>query len=231
MKNIILLLSIFTFTLQADTLKIAVAAGYKKPLMEIITKYKAKGNKIEPFFGNMRQVTAQSKQTDIALIIGDKNFLSKKSKLDIKEYVSVGKGKVVIVYAKGVDMKTYKDLGAKSIKRISIPQPKKAIYGIAGLEFLKNSKLYESSKDKLYIVSTVPQALTYVIAKEVNAGIINLTAVLSYKDKIGGYIEVNENFYTPIQIVAGVLNKDKAQKFLDFLQTENSLKTFKKYGL
>ncbi len=35
--------------------------------------------KLNAFFGNMKQVTTQAKQTDISLIIGDKNFLSKKA--------------------------------------------------------------------------------------------------------------------------------------------------------
>lgn len=115
-----------------------------------------------------------------------------------------------------------------------MPQPKKAIYGIAGEEFLKNSKLYKEVKDKLYIVATVPQAATYVITKEVDAGIINLTAALANKSKIGGYIVVPNEYYAPINIVAGKLescNNKECQSFIEFLSTTKSKDIFKKYGL
>lgn len=234
MKKVVLILSILAFALNAQVLKVAAGAGYKKPLMELITKYQANGKHIEPFFGNMRQVSAQAKQSDIAIIVGDKNFLSKKSGLKFKRYLTIGKGKVVIAYPKNSTLSSSAQLMQKGVKKISIPQPKKAIYGIAGLEFLKNAKIYDGVKNKLYIVSTVPQAMTYVITGEVDAGIVNLTAALANKDKIGGFLEVKEDFYTPIDIVAGVLptcNDKKCRDFLDFLQTKESQEVFKKYGL
>ncbi|XOB62289.1 molybdate ABC transporter substrate-binding protein [Campylobacterota bacterium DY0563] len=232
-NRILILTLISTLFLNADDLKIAAGAGYKKVVLKVIKEYEKDGKNIDGFFGNMRQVSTQVKQTDIALIIGDKNFLLNKSGLDIKEYSSVGEGKVVIAYPKGKTLTSSKDLLKKEIKKIAMPQPKKAIYGIAGLEFLKNEELYKNVEDKLYVVATVPQSLTYVLTKEVDASIINLTAALENKDKIGGYIEVDPNSYSPIEIIAAKTSscKKECEEFLEFLQTPKAKEIFKAYGL
>jgi molybdate transport system substrate-binding protein len=234
MKKILIVIVALAVVAQAQALKLAAGAGYKKPLMDIITEYEKSGKKIEPFFGNMRQVTTQAGQTDIALIVGDKNFLSKKSGLPFSDYILLGKGKVVVAYPKGKTITSIEDLKKANIERISMPQPKKAIYGIAGLEFLQNSGLYSSVEKKLHIVATVPHSMTYVITGEVDAGIVNLTAALANQDKIGGYIEVDQQYYSPIDIVAGTLpacNDAKCKDFLEFLHSPTAINIFKKYGL
>lgn len=234
LKKILLSFIALGVVANAVNLKVASGAGYKKPLMEVIKEYEKSGEKIDPFFGNMKQVTTQAKQTNIALIVGDKNFLAKKSKLNFKGYLPLGKGKVVVAYPKGKTITSVEDLKKANIERISMPQPKKAIYGIAGKQFLKNAKLYDSLKDKLYVVATVPQSMTYIITKEVDAGVVNLTAALANKSKIGGYIKVPQQYYTPIEIVAGKLEScstKECKKFVDFLSTKTSKNIFKKYGL
>ena len=233
-KKILLSIIALGLVANAANLKIAAGAGYKKPLMDVLKEYEKSGVKIDAFFGNMKQITTQAKETDIALIVGDKNFLSKKSKLDFKEYLYLGTGKVVVAYPKGKSITSIEDLTKDTIGKISMPQPKKAIYGIAGEQFLKNAKLYDSVKEKLYVVATVPQSMTYVITNEVDAGIVNLTAALANKAKIGGYIEVPQQYYAPIEIVAGKLascNTKECTKFVDFLSSQTSKDIFKKYGL
>lgn len=71
----------------AQDLMIAAGAGYKKPLMEIINNYKRSGQRIDAIFGNMGQISNQARQSNIAVLIGDKNFLEKKSQLNFQEYL------------------------------------------------------------------------------------------------------------------------------------------------
>lgn len=234
MKKILLPLLLLTMVfVHADNLKIAAGAGYKKVVLKVIKEYEKKGEKIDGFFGNMRQVSAQVKQTNIALIIGDKNFLLKKSGIEIKKHSAIGEGKVVIAYSKGIKLNYSRDLLKKNIKKIAMPQPKKAIYGIAGKEFLEKENIYKNIKDKLFVVATVPQALTYVVAKEVDASIINLTAAIENKNKIGGYLEVNPNSYSKIEIIAAQTKScdNQCSEFIKFLQTPKAKKIFKEYGL
>ena len=112
---------LFTFiasslTLIASDLKIGAGAGYKKPLMEIIKEYEKEGGKVEGIFGHLKQITTQATQTDIALILGDKKFLSNTKELNFKDYLALGEGELVIVYAKDKKISSINDLTNENIK-------------------------------------------------------------------------------------------------------------------
>ena len=233
LKKLLLAFLASCLVLTASELKIGAGAGYKKPLMEIIKEYEKEGGKVEAIFGHLKQITTQATQTNIALILGDKKFLSNTKELNFKDYLSLGEGELVIVYAKDKKISSINDLTNENIKRITIPDPSNAIYGIAGTEFLKNATLEEKVKDKLLVVSTVPQAMTYILTNEVDAGFVNLSEALANKDNIGGFIKVDKKLYTPIEIVVGKLDScDKeCEKFLEFLTTKTSKDIFLKYGL
>lgn len=52
---------------------------------------------------------------------------------------------------------------------------------------------------------------------EVDAGILNLTEALNAGEKIGGYIEIPQNLYTPIEIVAGSLDTCSSRQSVCFV--------------
>ncbi|WP_294876850.1 MULTISPECIES: molybdate ABC transporter substrate-binding protein [unclassified Sulfurospirillum] len=237
MKKILALLCVALLShVCADDLKIAVGAGYKKPVGEVLKAYEESGHeKIDAMYGNMAQIFAQAKQTDISLVLADKKFLEKQKELTFVKYQTIGTGIAVIAYAKGVNFDSIEDLTKESIKTIAMPEAKKAIYGDAGMELLNNAKLYERVKEKLLVVATVPQVSSYVATHEVDVGIMNLTAALDNIDKMGGYIKIPQAYYTPIEIVAGSLKTcetDTAcQAFVAFLKTSKAKEIFTKYGL
>ncbi|MDM5271379.1 molybdate ABC transporter substrate-binding protein [Sulfurovum sp. zt1-1] len=229
----LLLMSALIFFVHADELKIASAAGYKKPMMEVITAFEKRGHKIEALFGNMQQVITQAKNGQIAIVIGDKAFLEK-SKLPIRNYQPIGKGKVVLAFSKQNVMNSIEDLTKEDIRKVAIPQPKKAIYGTAGEVFLRHTNLYDQIEHKLYVVAKVPQVVAYLVSGEVDAGIINLTAALANKEGLGGYIIVDEQSYSPIEITAASLDRcqgDSCKEFLKFMATTTAQEIFRKYGL
>lgn len=234
LTKLLLALIASSLVLSAADLKIAAGAGYKKPLMEVIKEYEKNGEKVEAIFGHLKQVSTQATQTDIALIIGDKNFLVEKSGLTFKDFITLGHGELVIVYPKDKSLTSINDLTKENIKKITIPDSEKAIYGIAGTQFLKNANLEEKVKEKLIVVSTVPQAMTYILTNEVDAGFVNLSEAIANKDNIGGFIKVDKKYYTPIEIVVGKLescNTKECEKFATFLTSKTAKEIFEKYGL
>ncbi|MBN2826084.1 MAG: molybdate ABC transporter substrate-binding protein [Campylobacterales bacterium] len=234
-KVLLLGIILSSFVLSSSDFKIACVAGYKKPIQEVLKAFEIqKGIKIDALYGNMQQSIAHVLNSDIALIIGDKKYLSTNSKLTISNYTLLGYGKVIVAFAKGVETKNkIEDLLDPKITKIAMPQPQKAIYGIAGEEFLKNAKLYNTLKPKLYLVATIPQVSAYLMTQEVEAGILNITAYLANKEKFSGYIEVDSNLYTPIEIVAAQLKcQNKAcQEFVAFLESNDAKKILKEHGL
>lgn len=237
MRKMLLMVCVSLLSLvYADDLKIAVGAGYKKPVVEVLKVYEEEQHKkVDAMYGNMAQIFAHAKQMEIMLVIADKKFLVKQNDLAFVDYLDIGIGRAVIAYAKGVSLPNIEALASSLIKSIAMPEAKKAIYGDAGMEFLHNAKLYESVKEKLMVVATVPQVSSYVSTHEVDVGIMNLTAALDSGDKLGGYIEIPKEYYTKIEIVAGSLNtckeSNECQNFLAFLHTPKAREIFAKYGL
>ena len=218
-----------------ENLKIAVGAGYKKPVTEVLKEYEKTHPKVDAMFGNMAQIFAHASQMEISLVIADKKFLEKQHDLVFTQYQTIGLGKAVLAFAKGIQLSSIEDLAKPEIQKIAMPESKKAIYGDAGIEFLHNAHLYDKVKDKLLIVSTVPQVSAYVVTNEVDVGIINLTAALDNGDKQGGYIEIPSHLYTKIEIVAGSLKSceqsAQCQSFVSFLSSPAAKEIFTKYGL
>lgn len=225
---------VFSFSLYASTIKVASVAGYKKPMMQIKSEYEKGTHRVDIMFGNIQKSVTQAKNGDVVMVVGDKQYLNKKSGLDIKKYITLGEGKLVLAYAKGVDIKSVDDLKKQIISRVAIPHSKKSIYGNRAKEFF-NTLVYKNVLEKkIYEVATIPQVVTYLVTKEVDAGFINLTAALNNKDKIGGYIVIDKNLYSPIEIVAATLNKQNSkdiEEFERFLESDYSKAVFVRNGL
>lgn len=221
----------------AENLLIAAGAGYKRPISEVSNAFEQKsGVHVEQIYGHMGGIVSQAKQSgQVALIFGDLAYLSKVDGLTFSSFLPLGNGRMVVAWPKGQSLKNPLELAESRFARIALPDTKSAIYGIAATEFIQHSKLTAQLKDKLQVASTVPQVSAYLISGEVDAGFINLTEALAIKDKIGGYLELDQDGYTPIKIVAGVVDGygDKApvKALAQFLETPEARAILAKYGL
>lgn len=220
-------------SMQAEVL-IAAGAGYKKPLEEVASIYEQKsGNKVSRIYGNLQQVIEQAKQSGkIDAILGDERFIEH-SKLKVNKPIPIGKGKLVLASSKKAKLKKIEDL--QKFKQIALPDAKKAIYGIAAVEFLQNANLYEKLESKLLFLATVPQVSTYLIDGSVEVGFINISDYLASKDKLGTMIEIDSALYSPINISFATLKTSKNKElgaFIEFVTTSEEAKAiFAKYGL
>jgi len=225
-------------TALAETLTLAAGAGYKRPLSEIIQAYETSGGgKIDQIYGNMGQIMMQAEASgNIAFIVGEEAFLKTSSGLKFSSFQPIGEGVLVIAYGKKSNLQRPEDLLKPEIEKVAIPDEKHAIYGKAGKEFLRNTKLLDKIQNKLLVVSTVPQVSAYLISGDVEAGFINVTDALYIKDKIGGYLIPDRTTYTPIKLVLGVIKgyeeNTEVKKFQGFLKGDPKVKEIlKKAGL
>jgi molybdate transport system substrate-binding protein len=236
MKRLLFLLIASALVLGADTLNIASAKGYKKPMTKLFKRFEAtSGVTVTPIFGNMRQVISQTELSGkVSVVVGDRAFLERSS-LSVASYIPLGNGRLVLAYPKGASLASIDAITGDAVKKVAMPDPKKAIYGKAATQYLRNSGLEAKVGGKLLTVGTVPQVSAYLIAGEIDAGFINLTDALGIKEKIGGYIEAEQKFYTPINIVCAVVagrEGDKsAQAFTAFLKTPEARVILKDSGL
>lgn len=230
-----ILLSLPVFA-SADPLVLASGAGYKKLVNKLVKIYTEKsGDKVDLIYGNMARVTAQAKISGkVDLVLGADWFLAR-SGIDFAELHRLGQGRLVVAWSAGNNFESYRDMQADSVKRIAMPDSKRAIYGKAALEYLKSTGLYSKVKDKLVEVATIPQVSSYVIANEVDMGFINMTHAQQIKDKLAGYAPAEEDKYAEITIqvgkLSGAVNSEAADRFISFLETGEAGKMIKAHGL
>ena len=221
----------------AETLLIAAAAGYKRPIAELSSAFEKKtGIRVEQIYGHMAGVIAQAKQSgEVSIIFGDLAYLDKAEGLNFAEFIPVGEGRLVVGWPKGGELKTVSELVAPRFARIALPDTRAAIYGLASSEFLQRSGLDAKLKDHLQVVATVPQVSAYLIAGEVDAGFFNLTEALAIKDKIGGYVEIDRTLYSPIRIVGALVKGFEEQPatraFRTFLASPDARAIVARHGL
>lgn len=217
-----------------DKAVLASGAGYKKMVNALNTAYqKATGQSLDLLFGNMARVTTLARQSGkVDIVLGDQSFL-KKAGLPMAVQQKLGKGKLVLAFAKGGKYNSIK--GLDTAGRIALPDVKKAIYGKAAREFLLNTGHLPAIQPRLVEVATIPQVFSYLATNEVDMGFMNLTHTLNVADKIGGYVVLDEKEYSPILIMAALLDgsgrAEQAKAFLAFLKTPEAKRIIQANGL
>ena len=229
---LVVLSSFVGFAEESSEVYVVSAAGYKLPVSEVIAFYEKEKpqNKINAVFGNMKMITTYVSQSDlVSLIVGDSGFI-KKSGIRLEDSVKIGEGKLLLVYQPDYTISSVEDLTSSEIKRIGIPDPKKAIYGKAAVELLKAVGIYEKVKDKLIILKTVPQVSSYLKSGDIDVGLINVTDYVKLKNLGLESLNVDPDLYSKIVIQAGLIN-GSGMDFLNFIASDQANYIFKKYGL
>ena len=215
---------------------LASGAGYRAIVDDLADRFEEESTiQVERIYGNMARVTAQARVAGtVDLVVGDAAFL-KNAKLPFSMTRDVGKGRLVAIFAKDNPITSAADMENPWITRIAMPDSTKAIYGKAAMEYLENMGLYRKLAPKILTVATVPQAASYVISGDVDVALINMIHANQIKDKIGGYIQLDEQAYSPISIVIGVMEGSSAteecREFLRFLQTGKARKIISAHGM
>ncbi|WP_277655741.1 molybdate ABC transporter substrate-binding protein [Seleniivibrio woodruffii] len=231
----VLAVAVFSFSAYAEDLRIAAGAGYKNLVEDLASIYEAKtGKKAERMYGNMGQVAAQVKLGGgICLVIGEEAFL-KASGVAYSSYTPIGKGVLTLVTRKGLTAKTPEDIRKPEFAKIALPDTEKAIYGKAGLQFLKSTGLYADVEKRIIPAATVPQSGAYALSGEVDAAFVNTTFAGANKDNLGSVIDI-EKGYSPLEINAATLPDcrltDEVKSFLDAISSPDGKKAAKKHGL
>lgn len=213
----------------ADTLTVAAGAGYKRMVGEIIQAYENKtGQKVDAIYGDMKEIMTQARAGEnVALVLGEHNFL-KASDVQFTSFPKLGKGILALAFCKNVKLNKPEDLTGSKIFKVGIANPNKTIYGKSAKEFLENSGLYKQIEKKIMLIPTCPKILESLLGGEIQAGFVNLTEAIYLKDRLGGYIVVDQEKYKPINLVFGVIqgfeNRPETVQFLRFLQSHPEVK-------
>jgi len=140
---------------------------------------------------------------------------------------------VLIVPLANTDINSFEDVATDSIGNIAYGDPESTPFGTFAEEIFDSFGLLEIARDKAVLGSDVNQVLNWVEQDEVDAGVVFKTDAVS-SDLVRIAAEAPAGSYTepvnPVAIVEASENKDAAERFIDFLQSETATEIFEEFG-
>ena len=240
----IILFSVLTFIgCQKESnkhLNIAAAANMQYALTEIIGVYNAQNNtNHKAVFSSSGKLNAQIKQGAPFDV-----FVSADMKYAQDLYESGFSTNPPKVYAYGkLVMWSYdssfnmeeKVLSTKSVKHISIANPRTAPYGRATKEYLEGKGLFSALEPKFVYGEGVGQTNQFITSGAAEVGFTAKSVILSGKMKDKGvWVEIDERLYSPIAQGFIIINKTKhlkeTENITQFIQSKSAQDILNKYG-
>lgn len=244
-KILVIFISLFLSSfLFASEVKLAVAANVQNAFSKLQEKFGELYPDIilKPSFGASGAFRTQIKNgADFDIFLSaDVGFAQEiyDAKLAVSEPQVYAQGALALFSTKKVDFsKGLEVLKDDSIKKISIANPKTAPYGKAGVEALKNAKVYDSVKSKLVQAESIGQA----VAQTLSAADIGFVAKSTfYTDDMKKYeenvnwISVDSSLFNPINqamiIIKSSKNLKDTELLYNFLLSEDGKKIFRDFG-
>ncbi len=222
-------------------LVISAASSLTDVTKELAKKYNETNSGVTLTFtygasGALQTQIEEGAPVDIFMSAGKKQMtaLADKSLL-------VGKAKdllinnVVLIVPKTskVDIKSFADVGTDKVKKIAFGDPKTTPAGQYAQEVFTTLKIVDKVNEKANLGSDVRQVLTWVEMDEVDCGIVFKTDARK-SDKVNIVATAPENSHKPAIYPVGIIKSSthqaEAQKFIDFLSSDDAKALFEKSG-
>jgi len=200
----------------------------KYPNIKVEGTYDSSGklqNQIENGLGADIFMSASPKQMNTLL---EKNLIEKDTVVDLLE------NKIVLIT--GVNSKT-KVTSFENIldaNLIAVGDPKSVPVGQYAHEALTTLGLWEQVEKKVSLGTNVTEVLNWIAQESAEVGIVYATDAAT-TDKVKVLAEAPEGSLKkkviyPVAVTTVSIDKESAKLFLEFLQSEEALEVFKKYG-
>lgn len=129
-------------------------------------------------------------------------------------------GKLVVWHPQ-IDRFSLIDISKSSVKRIAIANPKLAPYGLAAMQALQSTNLWDEVQAKLIRGENVSQALQFAQSGNVEAAFVSQAAMVALNQH--RYLKLPQNLYEPIdQQAVQLRNKPSARSFLAYLKSDKA---------
>lgn len=221
---------------------ISAAASMTDALKEIQLAYETQNPNVKLNFnfgasGALQQQIEQGAPADLFLSAATKNMkaLVEKQLIDADQQKNVLSNEVVAVVSTDgqVSVTGVDELPKSDVKKIAIGIPESVPAGGYAKEALTSAKLWDSLQPKMVQAKDVRQVLQYVETGNADVGFVYKTDALT-SDKVKVAFAVDPTTYTPVEYPIGIVKATKhskeAEDFYAYLQTQESLDVFVKYG-
>jgi molybdate transport system substrate-binding protein len=233
---------LFAAPARADQITVAVAAGFKFAMDEIVTQFKKDnpGDEVGVVYGSSGKVHAQIKQAapyDL-FFSADIAFASDlvKSGLAASGVKTYAIGRIVLWSAtEDATKMTLANLTDPKITHIAIANPKHAPYGQRAEEALRASRLWDKVKSKLVYGENITQTAQFVQTGNAQVGIIALSlAVNPELASKGGYWLIPDKLHQPLEqgfiITKRAAGSALAKRFARYMDSKSARAIMTKYG-
>jgi molybdate transport system substrate-binding protein len=225
----------------ADEISVAVAANFTAPMKLIAAEFeKDSGHKVVSSYGSTGKFYAQIKNGAPfgILLAADDETPTKLVKENVGQTGSqftYAVGKLLLWSAKpGFVDGAGAVLKKGDFAHLSLPDPKLAPYGAAGVETLKALGAYEATAPKIVTAENITQAYQFISSGNAELGFVALSQVLKDGKVEGSSWLVPANLYTPIRQDAVILEPGKgkaaAEALMKYLKGDKARAIIKSFG-
>jgi len=144
-------------------------------------------------------------------------------------------GKLVLWSINKTMKTTIDNLIKKDFQHLAVPNPETAPYGIAAREAMIKLNLWEELQDYFVFGESVAQTNQYIVSGAADIGFTAASIVKAPKNQsLGRWVAVSDSLYRPITqgvvILKSTTKPDEAQRFYQYLFSENSKKVLTSFG-
>jgi len=231
MRSLIVVLLLCALPLFADV-KVAAAANISFALPKLIEAFNEEypAIKVSTTIGSSGKLAAQiAHGANFDLYLSANMSYPKrltKQGIGYSRVLPYALGELVVVSRK--PLHSLKDL--TTLTRIAIANPKTAPYGVAAMEVLKHSGLYEKIRSKLIFGESVAQTVGYAM-HGADAAFVPRSALFSPHFPKMYLLKIDPSLYTKIEQGVVLLTKtEDAKNFFVFLLSQKAAKILQNYG-
>lgn len=186
--------------------------------------------------GKLQTQIEEGIEADIFMSAANKqmNALADEDLVDKDSVVELLENKIVLITSADstLDLKEFTDIS--KAQTVAIGDPESVPAGQYSQEALTSLGLWDEVSAKASLGTNVTEVLNWVAEGSAEAGIVYATDAAT-TDKVKVIAEapagsLAENAIYPVGIVSASANKEAARKFVDFLQSDEAIALFEKYG-
>ncbi len=238
-KVLLVLLSSFA---QAETVQVAVASNFSKPMQEIAAAFAAEtGHEAKLSFGSSGKFVAQISHGapfDVFLSADtEKPAKLMMMKLAVVDTLfTYAQGRLVLWSADAnFPVNGLKTLAEADFNYIALADPRLAPYGRAAEQVLDHFELSTALRERVVTGENISQAYQFVSTGNAELGFVAVSQVYRDGELSGGSAWlIPEDYYAPIKQDATLLEHGRenvaARALLDFLRSEKSLGIMQGFG-
>lgn len=226
----------------AASLTIFAAASLTQPLNDIISAYKtiAPNVTITSNYGASGALQTQIEEgapADIFFSAAAKQMdaLEQGGLIDTSTKIDLLKNEIVLIVPKNLPVKvgSFGDTATDAVTKIALGDPKSVPAGQYAQDTFTFLNLWDAVSSKATYGSDVKQVLSWVSSGNVDCGVVYKTDALA-NENVKIIAEAPNGSHMPIVYPAAVVkasaNQDAAKSFLKFLQSDDGMGYFIKYG-